>query len=77
MRARLQVARPEMALTITTVEEQLRGWLAEIKRRDQPLDIIVPYEKLQRQVENPGDWVIHSWDAESARPAHRLHHHRT
>jgi tRNA(fMet)-specific endonuclease VapC len=63
---RLDAARPETALTVVTVEEQLRGWLAEINRHHDPRRQISSYAKLQRQVELFSDWMILPWDADSA-----------
>ncbi len=55
-----------MAVTIITVEEQMRGWLAEINRHHDPHRQIAPYAKLQRQVEVFADWTILPWDAQAA-----------
>jgi tRNA(fMet)-specific endonuclease VapC len=55
-----------MAITVVSIEEQIRGWLAEIRRRSDPHDQITPYAKLQGQVEVFGDWLILPWNAESA-----------
>jgi hypothetical protein len=49
---RLEVSPEDKALTIVTVEEQLRGWLAEISRRRDPQRQITAYTKLQRQIES-------------------------
>jgi len=56
----------ERALTVITIEEEMRGWLAEINRRRDPRGQIAPYAKLQRQVEAFTDWIILPWDADSA-----------
>jgi tRNA(fMet)-specific endonuclease VapC len=48
------------------VEEQMRGWLAEIRRHHDLHRQIAPYAKLQRQIEAFADWIILPWDAESA-----------
>ncbi len=37
---------PQIATTVITLEEQLRGWLAEIRRRPKVHDQIVLYESL-------------------------------
>jgi hypothetical protein len=34
-----------MAVTVITVEEQMRGWLAEINRQREPHRQIAPYAK--------------------------------
>ena len=65
-RVRLEAARPEMAVSIVTVEEQVRGWLAEIGRHRDPHRQISPYAKLQRQIDLFAHWIILPWDADSA-----------
>ncbi len=55
-----------MAVSIVTVEEQVRGWLAEISRHRDPHRQISPYAKLQRQIDLFADWIILPWDADSA-----------
>ena len=64
--ARLRDATEERALGIATIEELLRGWLAEIKRASDLDRQIYPYTRLQRQVETLGNWTILGWDAEAA-----------
>ena len=63
---RLNSSDLDKALTIITIEEEMRGWLAEINRRRDPHGQITPYAKLQRQVEAFSDWMILPWDADSA-----------
>ena len=55
-----------MAVSIITVEEEMRGWLAEISRHRDPHRQISPYAKLQRQIDLFADWIILPWDADSA-----------
>jgi tRNA(fMet)-specific endonuclease VapC len=55
-----------MSVSIVTVEEQVRGWLAEVNRHRDPHLQISPYAKLQRQIEVFADWIILPWDIESA-----------
>lgn len=65
--ARLEASPSENVITIVTVEEQMRGWLAEISRHRDPLRQITAYAKLQRQVEAFAQWIVLPWDADSAR----------
>ena len=66
LRGRLPFAESDLAVTVVTVEEQMRGWLAEIRRHHDLHRQIAPYAKLQRQVEAFADWIILPWDADSA-----------
>jgi tRNA(fMet)-specific endonuclease VapC len=66
LRSRLQSTASDIAVTVVTVEEQMRGWLAEIRRHHDLHRQIAPYAKLQRQVEAFADWIILPWDADSA-----------
>jgi len=63
---RLNLSVTDIVLTVITIEEEMRGWLAEINRRRDPHGQISPYAKLQRQVEAFADWIILPWDGESA-----------
>lgn len=64
--ARLESSPKDKALTIISVEERMRGWLAEINRRSDPQFQIAPYAKLQRQVESLVEWIILPFDADGA-----------
>ena len=44
----------------------MRGWLAEIRRHNDPHRQINPYAKFQRQVEAFADWMVLAWDADCA-----------
>lgn len=48
------------------MEEQLRGWLAEIHRLADPHQQIVAYERLQRRVDFFAAWTVLPWDANAA-----------
>lgn len=67
LRARLLSAQEELAATIISAEEQLRGWLAQIHRaHDDPNAQIPAYARLQRRLEFYANWTVLPWDAESA-----------
>lgn len=64
--ARLSASGEETVITVVTVEEQLRGRLAEIRRRNDPDAQIVAYERLVRQVELHASWLVLPWDTDAA-----------
>lgn len=64
---RLLASGEELAATIVSVEEQLRGWLAQIHRlHADPYAQIPAYARLQRRLEFYADWTVLQWDAGSA-----------
>jgi tRNA(fMet)-specific endonuclease VapC len=71
---RIGASGQEVATTIITVEEKLRGWLSEIHRLTDPHRQIVAYERLQRRVDFFAAWTVRPWDA---RVADRFARYRT
>ena len=63
---RLEAAPDEKAVTVITLEEQMRGWLADISRQREPHRQVNGYAKLQRQVDVFADWTVLGWDDDSA-----------
>lgn len=63
LRDRLLESGEDAAITIITVEEQLRGWLAEIHRLSDPHRQILVYQRLQERVEFFARWPVLRWDA--------------
>jgi len=63
---RIDASGQEVATTIVTVEEQLRGWLAEIHRLTDPHRQIVAYGRLQRRIDFFAAWTVLPWDADAA-----------
>ena len=66
LRDRLLNSGEETATTIITVEEQLRGWLAEIHRLADPNRQIPAYQRLQERIEFFARWTVLPWDAAAA-----------
>lgn len=66
LRDRLLASGEDTATTIITVEEQLRGWLAEIHRLADPHGQIPAYRRLQERIEFFARWVVLPWDAAAA-----------
>jgi tRNA(fMet)-specific endonuclease VapC len=63
---RIDSSGQEVATTVITVEEQFRGWLAEIHRLRDPHRQIVAYERLQRRIDFFASWTVLPWDHEAA-----------
>ncbi len=63
---KLQAAEQEAAITVITVEESLRGWLAEIRRRTDTHKQISAYQRLITQVDVFAAWLVLPWDEDSA-----------
>jgi tRNA(fMet)-specific endonuclease VapC len=63
---RLSASEQEVATTIVTVEEQLRGWLAEIHRLADPHRQILAYARLQSRIEFFAAWTVLPWQTNAA-----------
>jgi tRNA(fMet)-specific endonuclease VapC len=63
---RIDATGDEAATTIITVEEQLRGWLAEIHRLAEPHRQILAYGQLQRRIDFFAAWTVLPWDTAAA-----------
>ena len=63
---KLDVTNEDAAVTAINVEESLRGWLAEIRRRTDPRTQIATYQRLIRQVEVFASWLVLPWDEDAA-----------
>ena len=66
LRDRLLNSSKETATTVITVEEQLRGWLAEIHRLADPHRQIPAYRRLLERIEFFARWTVLPWDAAAA-----------
>ena len=66
LRERLLAAAEDTATTIVSVEEQLRGWLAEIHRLGSPHQQIPAYRRLQERIQFFAAWVVLPWDNAAA-----------
>ena len=69
---RLTATGGDAVITAITVEEQLRGWLAQIHRASHPAKQIAAYDCLVRQIEFLALWVILAWDAAAVEAFQRL-----
>ena len=63
---RLEAANEETATTIVCVEEELRGWLAEINRHTNPHRQLVAYAELHHRIEFFAAWLVLPLDKQAA-----------
>ncbi|MGO9174141.1 MAG: type II toxin-antitoxin system VapC family toxin [Rhodomicrobium sp.] len=63
---RLDACGEEVAITIISVEEQLRGWLAQIGRLQDPHRQTAPYRRLQDRIASFAAWNVLPWTQETA-----------
>jgi len=64
--SRIESSGATAATTIVTVEEQLRGWLAEISRRSGLHQQLPAYERLQERIEFFSAWLMLPFDSDAA-----------
>ncbi len=65
--SRLQVAgEPFIAATVISLEEQMRGWLAEIARRRKIEELVPIYTRLTELVDFYQQWEIAAFDEAAA-----------
>lgn len=62
---RLDGSNQDVTISAITVEESLRGWLAEIRRNAEPRNQIAAYQRLIRQVEVFASWLVLPWDEDA------------
>lgn len=66
LQSRLDSAQEPLAITIVSVEELMRGWLAFIHGRRDPHAQIIGYQRLQEFLATLANWQILAWDAAAA-----------
>lgn len=72
LRDRLVQSREDLATSIINVEEQLRGWLAEIHSFNDPVRQVPAYQRLQHQLEFISHWKVLPWTIEAAHLFHQF-----
>lgn len=77
LRRRFAEMRQQPAITIVTLEEQLRGWLAQVKRARRPNEEIIAYGRLLAQFRFFERWTIVPWNRRSASHFQELQYLRT
>lgn len=63
---RLDASEQDAAVSAITVEETLRGWLAQIRRYTEPRKQIAACQRLISQVEVFASWLVLPWDDDAA-----------
>ena len=66
LQARLNAAGDSIATSIVSVEEQLRGWLAQIHRVRDPHQQMIPYIRLFKLIDFLHDRQILEWNEPAA-----------
>ena len=62
----------ELFISIITVEEVMRGWLALLASKKKRRDEIAVYERMQRSAEMIGEWQILPFDDDALENVERL-----
>ena len=55
-----------VALPVISVEEQMRGWMAQIRRSSDVHKQLFPYDRLIRLVQTLADWELIRWSEPAA-----------
>jgi tRNA(fMet)-specific endonuclease VapC len=66
LKERLEQAGESFAISIITVEEVMRGWLASIRRTTDPFRQINAYSKLRQLFQSFATWDVLDWTAAAA-----------
>jgi tRNA(fMet)-specific endonuclease VapC len=62
----LRHATDSVALPVVSVEEQLRAWLAQVRRVHDVKKQVYPYDRLIRLIDTLRQWDIARWDESAA-----------
>ena len=74
--ARLKNCSEPLAIPVVSIEEQLRGWLAQVRRQTDVHKQIFPYDRLVRLLETLSQWEIARWSQPAADEFKRLRKQR-
>lgn len=64
--SRLENVAERVLLPVVCVEEQLRAWLAQVRRVRDARKLIVPYDRLVHLLETLAEWEIARWNEQAA-----------
>jgi tRNA(fMet)-specific endonuclease VapC len=73
---RLQASGDLCAIPIVSVEEQLRAWLAHVRRYSDVAKQVFPYDRLVRLLDTVASWDIARWSQPAAEEFKRLRKER-
>jgi tRNA(fMet)-specific endonuclease VapC len=73
---RLAASDGNLAIPIVSVEEQLRAWLAQVRRVTDVHKHIFPYDRLIRLLDTLGEWEVARWSEPAADEFKRLRKRR-
>jgi tRNA(fMet)-specific endonuclease VapC len=65
LKERLRQSGDAFAITVITVEEVIRGWMARVRRDQDPFDQIRGYHKLQQTIRAFATWKVLDWNETS------------
>ncbi|MCE9526220.1 MAG: type II toxin-antitoxin system VapC family toxin [Planctomycetales bacterium] len=74
--AKLRPVFLEVAVTIISAEEQMRGWLAAIHAQKSARNQIRPYHQLSEFLQFYGKWIIVPWSEQSVSTFESLKHQK-
>ena len=63
---RLTSVSEPVAVPVVVLEEHLRGWLARLRRVNDPVELVVPYGRLVQLLSFFSEWEIARWTENSA-----------
>lgn len=64
--ARLIDVEEPVLIPVISVEEQLRAWLAQVRRIHDPHKLVSPYDRLVRLLDTLAEWEIARWNRQAA-----------